>query len=100
MWLCFNNAFVSAVADSDDPDRLVVRARRREHLESVFGDEPIIVNAGTDYKYRVVADRRVFADLVHKAVMDVNYTNFKASVNDHTLQQLYARFWALHYGIQ
>ena len=32
MWLCFNDGFVSVVADKVDRDRLLVRARRRKDL--------------------------------------------------------------------
>jgi hypothetical protein len=101
MWLCFNNAFVSAVADRNNPKRLLVRARRREHLENLFGqDAEILVNAGTDYKYRTFVDRSVVADLAHRALMNISYDNFKNSVKDDTLHDLYADFWELHYEIQ
>lgn len=101
MWLCFNNAFVSAVADRNDPGRLMVRARRREHLANLFGDEADIVeNAGSDYKYRVFVDRSVLADIINKTLMNLKYDNFKNSVEDDTLHDLYADFWQLHYEIQ
>ncbi|WP_046864783.1 hypothetical protein [Microvirga massiliensis] len=101
MWLCFNNAFVSAVADRDDPNRLMVRARRREHLVNLFGaDADIIEGAGTDYKYRVFIERRVLADLAHKTLMSLGYDNFKNSVKDDDLHDLYSDFWELHYEMQ
>jgi hypothetical protein len=101
MWLCLNNALLSAVADRDDPSRLMVRARRREHLEEVFGsDAEIIENAGSDYKYRVFIPRRVLADIAHETLMGLNYTNFKISVKDEDLHDLYLDFWDLHYRFQ
>lgn len=36
MWICLNDAFVSAVQDRNNPNRLCVRARKREHLERLF----------------------------------------------------------------
>ena len=101
MWLCFNNAFVSAVADRNDPNRLMVRARRREHLVNLFGaDADLIEGAGTDYKYRVFIERHVLADLTHKTLMSLDYDNFKNSVEDNDLFDLYADFWQLHYEMQ
>jgi hypothetical protein len=101
MWLCFNNAFVSAVADRNDPNRLVARARRREHLVNLFGgDVDIIESTNSDYKYRVFVGRRVLADLAHKTLMSLSYDNFKDSVEDDDLHDLYADFWELHHEIQ
>ncbi len=101
MWLCFNNAFVSAVADRNNPDRLVVRSRRREHLVNVFGrDADITESTDSDYKYRVFVERRVLADFVHRTLMSLDYDNFKNSVQDDDLHDLYADFWELHHEIQ
>lgn len=101
MWLCFNNAFVSAVADRDDRNRLVVRARRRDHLENLFGkDAEIVVLTDADYKYRLFVERSVVADLTHKALMGISYDNFKNSVQDDDLHDLYADFWGLHHEMQ
>lgn len=101
MWLCFNNAFISAVADRNDPNRLVVRARRREHLENLFGQNmEIVVSTDSDYKYRVFVERGLLADLAHKTLMSLSYDNFKNSVEDDDLHDLYADFWELHHKIQ
>src|SRR4051812_46622052 len=77
MWVCLNDSFLSVVADRTDPvRRLVVRARRREHLTSLFGpDAEIKVGAGTDYKYRVFADRKTVAALVAEKLQNIQYTN-------------------------
>lgn len=100
MWLCFSDAFVSAVADRNS-DCLLVRARRREHLQNLFGREvQISVSAGTDYKYRVVVDRATLSDVVQKVLMNLRYTNFKQSVVDQALHNLYGEFWVLHHRMQ
>src|SRR5689334_20118875 len=101
MGSCFNNIIVSAVADRHNPKRLLVRARRREHLENLFGkDAAILVDAGTDYKYRMFVDRSALADLTNKTLMSISYDNFKNSVEDDALHDLYSDFWELHYDIQ
>jgi len=100
MWLCFNNGFVSAVQDRNNPDRFVVRARRREHLEDNFPGYEIVVGGSTDYYYRIFINKKEFNEIVSKKIMDVDYDNFKNSVEDDDLHDLYARFWTLHYKFQ
>jgi hypothetical protein len=95
MWICFNNAFVSAV-ESDMPTVLKVRARKREHLATLFPGKKIHTSKDTDYAYRVFVNRKAFAKLVAKRVMDIDYDNFKDSVEDDRLHDLYADFWQLH----
>lgn len=100
MWICFNNAFVSAVAIKGEPGMLKVRARRRKHLKKLFPDYRIVKTKNTDYRYRVFVDREEFADLVRDKVMRIEYGNFKDSVIDDELHNLYADFWRLHWQYQ
>ena len=39
MWICFNDGFVSVVADKNDFDRLLIRARRKQDLLNVCGND-------------------------------------------------------------
>ena len=97
MWLCFNDGFLSAVADKNDPTRLKVRARRKKDLLNVFGQNvEIIKDAGSDYRWRTFVDRKAFAALVAARVEKINYPNFKNSVGDHDLHDLYLDFWTKH----
>jgi hypothetical protein len=100
MWICLNNAFISAVAIKGNPGHLKVRARKREHLERLFPGYEIAVNKGTDYKYRTVVGKRYLADLVAAKIKDIDYDNFKNSVKDDGLHNLYAGFWEDHYDYQ
>ncbi len=56
MWVFLPEGFVSIVADRSDPSggRLLVRARRREHLEAFLGgpEERIEENPSADYRWR------------------------------------------------
>jgi hypothetical protein len=99
-WFCFNDAFVSAVESPDDPNVLVVRARRKEHLENLIPNCSIITNGGTDYKYRTMIDREKFSNIVQNRVMNIDYDNFKNSVDDDSLHRLYEKFWFLHFQYQ
>ena len=100
MWFCFNNGFVSAVENRDDEDGLVVRARRREHLEDNFPDNKIVVGGSTDYNYRIFISKKEFAEIVKDRIMGIDYSNFKNSVEDDDLYDLYSKFWTLHYKFQ
>ena len=98
MWICFNDGFVSAVEDWNDKNRLRVRARKREHLE--FLNKHIQEDRGSDYKFRCFIDKESFAELVKQRILDIDYGNFKNSVKDDNLHDLYSDFWQLHYMYQ
>ena len=101
MWLCFNDGFLSVVSDKDDPARLMVRARRKQVLLNVCGnDVEVIENAGSDYRWRTFVDRKAFSALVAARIDKIGYTNFKNSVADGDLHQLYMEFWELHRDYQ
>lgn len=95
MWLCLNNAFVSIVADTN-PSKFKVRARKREHLERLFPGEKIIETKTTDYRYRVIVSRGAVGAMVSKAVYGIDYPNFKNSVAENGLHDMYSDFWVLH----
>ncbi|MEO8660739.1 MAG: hypothetical protein ABI693_19875 [Bryobacteraceae bacterium] len=97
MWLCFNDGFVSVVSDKEDHTRLLVRARRRRDLLNLLGaDMELVENARADYRWRAVVDRKVFSALVSARVEAIDYPNFKNSVADRDLHDLYMDFWGLH----
>jgi hypothetical protein len=100
MWICFNNAFISAVESDDDPNVLKVRARKREHLETLFPGKKIYWSKETDYAYRVFVGRKAFTNMVSNRISEIDYSNFKDSVDDKELHDLYADFWTLHYRYQ
>ena len=100
MWVCFNDAFISAVESDTDPSILKVRARKREHLTTLFPGKKIYASKESDYAYRVFVGRKAFARLLINRVADIDYNNFKDSVVDDKLHDLYADFWTLHWRYQ
>jgi hypothetical protein len=97
MWLCFNDGFVSVVAHENRPDRLLVRARRKRDLLNVCGkDADVIKNGGSDYRWRTFIDRKAFASVLAGRIERIRYPNFKNSVKDNDLHDLYVEFWQLH----
>ncbi len=100
MWVCLNDAFVSAVQDHDDPSRLVVRARRKEHLERLFPGRVIVMTPDRDYAARVFVSRDEFASVMADRIEKIDYDNFKSSVDDRQLRDLYKKFWGQHWSYQ
>lgn len=100
MWICFNDAFVSAVQDDRRPNMLKVRARKREHLETLFPGRKIYKTPKADYAFRVFVTKKAFAKLVARRVLEIDYKNFKDSVVDNDLHNLYFDFWTLHHQYQ
>ncbi|MES0171897.1 hypothetical protein [Mesorhizobium sp. M0006] len=100
MWICFKEGFVSAVQDRDSPHDLVVRARNLRHLEALFPNHEIVMSPDADYACRIYVSKAEFSGLVARKSAAIDYPNFKASVVDRRLHQLYAEFWRLHLRYQ
>ena len=107
MWIALNDAFFSIVALPTDKETLVVRARMEEDIERVFGIplEDQIVDAGTDYKYRVYLPRLRVAKVIQNEVESINYNNFKDSVPhryevDRKRAKMYGEMWSTLYNWQ
>lgn len=99
MWICMNDGFVSAVRHSKNT--LKVRARRKDHLVALLGDAYTIYESKkTDYRFRAFVPQKEFSRIIAERVKSINYDNFKDSVPDDELHNLYADFWLLHYKYQ
>lgn len=93
MWIFTKYGFFSAVSarrgngrhgNPVDPGRIMVRARRREHLEALctafdeqLGKAAIMETATTDYRYRIVVDKPVWGRVMAALVDGLDYDNFK-----------------------
>ncbi|WP_052341289.1 hypothetical protein [Salinarimonas rosea] len=100
MWICFNDAFISAVQDRSDLSVLVIRGRKRAHLKILFPDYDIIDTPNADYACRVFVPKSRFAKLIADRIEEIDYPNFKYSVEDDALHDLYAGFWQDHWRYQ
>ena len=116
MWLFTKYGFYSAVCARRagqplDHDRVMVRARLREHLDALkgrfpdlLGDRPVVVAAGTDYACRIFVDKAVWARIVSDLADDVDYGNFKSAVARHQGTTEYEHalhgVWRVTYDVQ
>jgi len=99
MWLFTKYGFYSAVCARQgdgrhnqpvDPDRMMVRARVRRHLEALkerlpdlLGDCEIMESSGTDYAFRIFVDKSVWSQVLVGLNDEMDYDNFKSKVAHH-----------------
>jgi hypothetical protein len=100
MWICQNQSFLSVVADRADPRKLLVRARVRGHIESVFPKAIVFESVGSDYKYRTLLSRRVVKQVISTQLENIQYDNFKNSVEDDDLHNAYLKIWSVMRELQ
>lgn len=93
MWICTNRGFISIVADRDDPAFLLVRARKRSHLKALFPEARIKTTKKADYRFRAQVMRREAGHVIANAIRSIDYDNFKSSVKDRELHDLYLNLW-------
>jgi hypothetical protein len=91
-----SDSFVSTVQDRNDPNTLVVRGRKAEHLKRLFPDREVVITPHADYMARVLVPRDEFVRVIAKRIEEIGYDNFKDGVHDERLHNLYADFWSLH----
>jgi hypothetical protein len=112
MWIFTKYGFFSAVCAKPgkgqpgqpvDPDRLMVRARVRNHLESLknrfpesLGVCPIEAHVGTDYAYRIFVPKGTWAKVIAALTDEIDYGNFKSEVRRHGGKEGEAYEHALH----
>src|SRR6056297_1051824 len=110
MWIFTKYGFYSAVCARQgdgsygqpvDPDRIMVRARIKAHLESLIAAFPeelataeIKAFPGTDYAYRIFIPKQVWSKVLAALSDDLDYDNFKAAVSKHQGHNAYEH--ALH----
>lgn len=102
MWVFFNFGYFSVVAHRDDKKLLMIRSRIKGDLEKLkktylsnLGD--VVYTPKADYPYRALAWKSEFAEAVKKAVLDIDYENFKSSVSKeqgHPRHDLYMSVWS------
>ena len=108
MWLFTQYGFYSVVCARDltgnptriYPDKFMVRARTRRHLESLqkrfrqLAAAEITDTTNTDYRYRMVVAKSLWAEVAQELTAEIDYGNFKERVERSTHDDRYVD--ALH----
>lgn len=97
MWVFLNTGPVSVVARQDDKSVVLVRARRREHLEAALGDwdGEIIETPNADYRFRAFLAKSTWAEILTQHTMKIDYTNFKDSIKDGEIKTAAMKVWSI-----
>lgn len=80
MWLFTETGFVSAVADRDDSNRILVRARDKMSLQPLvdrYGAKLVAKVGRSDYPHRVFISRTDFVDWLVELGETLDYDNYK-----------------------
>lgn len=91
MWLFTRYGFYSTACarrpdGSRDPDKIMVRARRSEHLDRLkahlasLAAFPILFTPDRDYGYRIVVPKPVWATALYDLAAEQDWSNFKNQV--------------------
>jgi predicted ATP-dependent Lon-type protease len=93
MWLFTNKGFLSVIQDFRDPDTLIVRSRFPGHIQNLFPDAKVTRTTSRDYLYRALLPRREVAEALKRYTEEMDYTNFKDSVDEPTYQRACLEVW-------
>ena len=112
MWIFTRYGFFSAVCarlqdgqhgQPIDPNRLMIRARVRQHLDDLrsrFPDQlgacQILEHTGSDYAYRIFVDKPTWCEVMAALAAETDYDNFKTEVLRHQGKDGAAYEHALH----
>jgi len=122
MWVFTKYGFFSAVCARQgngkygqpvDPDRVMIRARLRSHLEALLKRFPDLLSeseiqtfAGTDYAFRVFVAKPVWSNVLAALAEETDYDNFKSEVARHlgkdgmAYEKSLHDVWDVMYGLQ
>lgn len=100
MWVFLSGAFLSIVADRNDADRFMVRARFKGDIERAFPDYQAEHTPRADYAYRCSISRVIVADMLTDRLMRIDYENFKNSVVEDFRHDVCKEVWTVMYKEQ
>ncbi len=105
MWIFTKNGFISAVVNKDEPNSILVRARKEGDLRAFVAhthsrlrlETKIVHTPDADYAWRVAMPRTQFERAVAGEAEAVDYPNFKNAVGTHypdrRLVQILSNLW-------
>lgn len=96
MWVFAKNGFLSIIEPRDERggDNLLVRARVKGDIEHYFPEAKVIETPDADYLFRAKVPRIRVRDVMAKAIMSIDYSNFKGCVADKRREESYSSVWS------
>jgi len=87
MWLFtiygfYSTACAAGADGAPDPDTVMVRARKKRHLQNLKGRFPaiqgeIVTTKDTDYGYRVILPKAEWVSILGELAQEQSWSNFK-----------------------
>jgi hypothetical protein len=78
-----------------------VRARKRKHLQRLLGDRVEIAETPkADYRWRTRVSRDELSLILEQCCNNLDYDNFKKSVSERDLREMYTQWWGDHHAMQ
>ena len=97
MWIFTAAGFISAVQHRDDHNLVMIRARKREHLEAFCESDPeppkILETPDADYRYRTTMKRHWFSAMLVAHADCLDYDNYKNAITDPELARCAHDVW-------
>jgi hypothetical protein len=100
MWIFTSGSFVSIVADRDNFQTLLVRARLANHIHALFPKAKVFELEEADYQFRARVSRECAVKVIAKQVEGVGYPNFKNTVQDPRYHQSCMEVWGVMHRLQ
>jgi len=98
MWIFVNDAFLSIVQHNRRKTMMMVRARVRGDIETVFPGARVSVTPQHDYPFRAVISRKAVVSAMATEVNRIDYYNFKNSVAEDDRHDAYFKVWTAMYN--
>lgn len=93
MWVFTSNSFLSIVEHDQDPGLLHVRARFSGDIEAVFPSADVSETPQADYRFRASLPRERVEEAMARLTREIDYDNFKNSVEDADRRDHYIKVW-------
>lgn len=100
MWIFLKDAFLSVVANRDDPNCLLVRGRFPGDIERIFPEADVVETPHADYRFRASVPRAAVAEMLAREALTMTADNFKGSVQQDWRHDLYLDVWSTMRGAQ
>ena len=101
MWIFLNNAFYSIVDPSNgESNKLLVRARFAGDINLNFPNAVEIFTPNRDYAYRAEIDRAEVITVITNRIDNINYNNFKDTVEEDWRHDAYLNVWSVMHDEQ
>ena len=105
MWVFTSKGFLSAVQHRANKDRVMIRARRKEHLEATICkevNEQVFETEYADYRFRITVSKVEFSDFLVGQVKAIDYDNFKNSIpeSENQYHDACLKVWGALYATQ